>query len=115
LDGKRAHGLKNVTVSEPYFQGHIPGNPIMPGVLIIEAIAQVGAVLLLRKASLEGKLPFLLGIEKAKFRKPVYPGDQMDIKVEVVNLHHKKYGKLRGEVKVDGNLAAEAEIMFGTP
>jgi len=114
MDDKRACGVKNVTISEPYFQGHMPGHPIMPGVLIIEAVAQVGAVLLLSKAGLEVKRPYLLGIEKAKFRKPIYPGDRMEIAVEIINLH-KRYGKLRGEVWVDGSLATTAEIIFGTP
>jgi UDP-3-O-[3-hydroxymyristoyl] N-acetylglucosamine deacetylase/3-hydroxyacyl-[acyl-carrier-protein] dehydratase len=114
LDRKHAEGIKNVTISEPFFQGHMPGRPIMPGVLIIEAIAQVGAVLFLSDETHTGKLPYLFGIEKAKFRKPVYPGDRMDIAVEILNLH-KRYGKLRGQVSVDGKLAAEAEIVFGTP
>jgi UDP-3-O-[3-hydroxymyristoyl] N-acetylglucosamine deacetylase/3-hydroxyacyl-[acyl-carrier-protein] dehydratase len=114
LDDTCAIGIKNVTISEPYFQGHIPGHPIMPGVLIIEAMAQVGAVLILSKPGHEGQLPYLLGVEKAKFRKPIYPGDRMEIRVNIVNLH-KRYGKLRGEVRVDGALAAEAEIICGAP
>ena len=114
LDEKRAEGIKNVTISEPFFQGHMPGHPIMPGVLIIEAIAQVGAVLFLRDGNHKDKTPYLFGIEKAKFRKPIFPGDRMDIAVEVINLH-KRYGKLRGSVSVNGKLAAEAEIIFGTP
>jgi len=113
LDERRARGVKNVTISEPFFQGHIPGHPIMPGVLIIEAIGQVGAVLILSDENNRGKLPYIFGIEKAKFRRPIYPGDRMDILVEIVNLH-RRYGKLRGEVFVDEKLAAEAEIMFGT-
>ncbi len=114
ISERRARGVKNVTISEPYFQGHVPGHPIMPGVLIIEAIAQVGAVLILSKDGNKGKLPYIFGIEKAKFRKPVYPGDRLDISVNIVNLH-KRYGKLRGEVSVDGKLVAEADIIFGTP
>jgi 3-hydroxyacyl-[acyl-carrier-protein] dehydratase len=87
----------------------------MPGVLIIEAIAQVGAVLILSEDDDDtDRLPYIFGIEKAKFRKPVYPGDRLDISVNVVNLH-KRYGKLRGEVSVDGKLVAEADIIFGTP
>lgn len=114
LNEREAQGIKNVSISEPYFQGHIPGYPIMPGVLIIEAIGQVGAVLLLRKMNNAGELPYLVGVEKAKFRKAVHPGDQMEIKVKALNFH-KKYGKLRGEVRVDGKLATEAEIIFGMP
>lgn len=114
IDERHARGVKNVTISEPYFQGHVPGHPIMPGVLIIETIAQVGAVLILEKEDNRGKLPYIFGIEKAKFRRPVYPGDRLDISVNIVNLH-KRYGKLHGEVSVDGKLAAEADIIFGTP
>jgi len=114
IDDRRARGVKNVTISEPFFQGHIPGHPIMPGVLIVETIAQVGAILILSDEKHKGKLPYIFGIEKAKFRKPIYPGDRMDISVEIVNLH-KRYGKLRGEVRVDGQLATQAEIIFGTP
>jgi UDP-3-O-[3-hydroxymyristoyl] N-acetylglucosamine deacetylase/3-hydroxyacyl-[acyl-carrier-protein] dehydratase len=114
LDAKRARGIKNVTIAEPYFQGHLPEHPIMPGVLIIEAIAQVGAVLILSKKDYKAKFPYILGIEKARFRKPIYPGDRMDINVSIINLH-KRYGKLRGKVMVDGKLAAEAEIIFGAP
>jgi UDP-3-O-[3-hydroxymyristoyl] N-acetylglucosamine deacetylase/3-hydroxyacyl-[acyl-carrier-protein] dehydratase len=114
IDSRHARGVKCVTLSEPYFQGHLPGHPIMPGVLIIEAIAQVGAALVLSNKEHEGKPPYIYGIDKAKFRKPVYPGDRLDISVRIVNIH-KRYGKLRGEVMVDGKLAAEAEIMFGIP
>ncbi|UCD56678.1 MAG: bifunctional UDP-3-O-[3-hydroxymyristoyl] N-acetylglucosamine deacetylase/3-hydroxyacyl-ACP dehydratase [Candidatus Hydrogenedentota bacterium] len=114
LDDKRGHGIKNVTISEPYFQGHVPGNPIVPGVLIIEAMAQVGAILVFNKTGDRGKLPYMTSVEKAKFRRPVYPGDRMDIQVEITKLH-RKYGKLRGEVRVDGKLASEAEITFAMP
>jgi 3-hydroxyacyl-[acyl-carrier-protein] dehydratase len=86
----------------------------MPGVLTIETIAQVGAILILSDEEHKGKLPYIFGIEKAKFRRPIYPGDRMDISVEIVNLH-KRYGKLRGEVSVNGKLATQADIIFGTP
>ncbi len=114
LGKRRARGIKNVTISEPFFQGHMPGHPIMPGVLIIEAIAQVGAALFLSEEDHKGKIPYIFGIDKAKFRKPVYPGARLDISVQKVNIH-RRYGKLRGEARVDGELAVEAEIMFGTP
>lgn len=114
LDDKTARGIKNVTVSEPYFQGHIPEHPIMPGVLILESMAQVGAVLVLAKSDTVGQLPYLSGIEKTKFRRPIYPGDRMDIEVRMTHFH-KKYGKFRGTVKVDGQLAAETEITFAMP
>ncbi|MBI4832735.1 MAG: 3-hydroxyacyl-ACP dehydratase FabZ, partial [Candidatus Lindowbacteria bacterium] len=113
LTSTYACGLKNVTISEPYFEGHVPGNPIMPGVLIIEAIAQVGAVLTLTRLGKLKNLPYLMSIERAKFRKPIFPGDQMEIRVDIIHLH-KKYGKLRGEARVAGNLACEVEITFGT-
>jgi len=86
----------------------------MPGVLVVEAIGQLGAILVLKHIGREGKLPYLLGIEKAKFRKPIRPGDRMDIAVRITNVH-KKYGKLRGEVKVDGKLATEVELTFAVP
>ncbi len=108
------HGIKNVTISEPFFEGHFPGHPIMPGALIIEAMGQVGGVLVLTKTKSEGKLPYILSIEKAKFRRPIYPGDRMDIEVHILRLH-RRYGKLRGEAKVDGKLAAEAEMTFAMP
>jgi UDP-3-O-[3-hydroxymyristoyl] N-acetylglucosamine deacetylase/3-hydroxyacyl-[acyl-carrier-protein] dehydratase len=114
LEDQCIWGIKNVTISEPFFVGHVPGMTIMPGVLIVEAIGQMGAILVLRHMGREGKLPYLLGIEKAKFRKPVYPGDRMEIMVKIVNLH-KRYGKLRGEVRVDGALTTEAELTFAVP
>ena len=83
--GKRIVGLKNVSVNEPFFQGHFPNHPIMPGVLIIESMAQVGGVLAYKSSKEnEGKLVFFLGIDKAKFRRPVYPGDQLRIEVTVI-------------------------------
>lgn len=107
-------GIKNVSISEPHFRGHIPGSPIMPGVLILEAMAQVGAILVLKNSGNEGTLPYMLSIDKAKFRKAVYPGDQLTIDVNVVNVH-KRFGKLRGEARVGENLAAEAELTFLIP
>ena len=111
--GKRAVGIKNVTYNEPYFQGHFPGNPIMPGVLIVEAMAQVGAVLLLRGVpDRQSKLVYFAGIDRAKFRRPVTPGDQVRFEVEVLKLRSRS-ARLRGEAFVDGVLVAEAE-MFST-
>jgi UDP-3-O-[3-hydroxymyristoyl] N-acetylglucosamine deacetylase/3-hydroxyacyl-[acyl-carrier-protein] dehydratase len=114
LEEKTICGIKNVSISEPFFTGHVPGFSIMPGVLIIEAIGQLGAILVLKRMMKEKKLPVLLGIEKAKFRRPVHPGDQMEIVVKITNVH-KKYGKLRGEVYVEGNLTTEAELTFAIP
>jgi len=109
-EGKRATGLKNVTFNEPFFQGHFPGNPIMPGVLIVEAMAQVGAVLLLRGVpDRQDKLVYFAGIDKAKFRRIVTPGDQVRFEVEVLKLRSRS-ARLRGEAFVEGQLVAEAEL-----
>src|SRR3970040_1465014 len=109
--GKRIVGIKNVTINEPFFQGHFPGRPIMPGVLIIEAMAQVGGVLPFKSAKEAGsKLVYFMGIEKAKFRKPVTPGDRLRFVVEVLRARH-PYWKMRGEVFVDETLVCEAELM----
>ena len=108
--GKRVVGIKNVTLDEPFFVGHFPGAPVMPGVLIVEAMAQTAGVMLL--ASLpdrETKLVFFTGIERAKFRRPVVPGDQLRLELTVLKLRP-RYIKLRGEAYVDGQLVAEAEI-----
>ena len=111
--GRRAVGIKNVTFNEPFFQGHFPGAPVMPGVLIIEAMAQVGAVMLLRSVpDRHQKLIYFAGIDKAKFRRPVVPGDQVRFQVEVLKLRSRA-ALLRGEAFVDGALVAEAE-MFST-
>lgn len=109
--GKRAVGIKNVTINEPYFQGHFPGYPVMPGVLIIEAIAQVGAVALLSMPEMEGKLALFAGIDGARFRRQVAPGDQLTLEVEILKLRG-PIGKGRGVARVSGHLAAEAELMF---
>lgn len=109
--GKRVIGIKNVTINEPFFQGHFPGRPIMPGVLIIEAMAQVGGVLAFKSSKESGaKLVYFMGIEKAKFRKPVTPGDRLRFVVEVLRARH-PYWKMRGEVFVDDTLVCEAELM----
>ena len=109
--GKRIVGLKNVTVNEPFFSGHFPGTPVMPGVLIIEAIAQVAAVLVLREIpDRERKLVYFSGIDKARFRRPVVPGDRLELVVEVLRLKP-RLGKLRGEAFVNGARVAEAEIL----
>ena len=109
-EGKRAVGIKNVTFNEPFFQGHFPGNPIMPGVLIVEAMAQVGAVLLLRGVpDRDAKLVYFAGIDRAKFRRPVTPGDQVRFEVTVLKVRSRS-ARLRGEAFVDGVLVAEAEL-----
>jgi beta-hydroxyacyl-ACP dehydratase FabZ len=109
-DGRKVVGIKNVTFNEPFFQGHFPGSPVMPGVLIVEAMAQVGAVLLLRGIpDREKKLVYFAGIDKARFRRPVTPGDQLRFEVVVLKLRSRS-ARLRGEAFVDGVLVAEAEL-----
>ena len=108
--GKKIVGLKNVTINEPFFQGHFPGFPIMPGVLIIEALAQVGGVLAFKSAeNVEGSLVYFLSIDKAKFRKPVVPGDQILLQVEVLQ-SRPPYWRLMGKAFVKEELVCEAEL-----
>lgn len=110
-DYRRVIGIKNVTFNEPFFSGHFPGAPIMPGVLIVEAMAQVGGVVVLCIPEWRGKLPYLTGIDKMRFRKPVIPGDQLVIEVEVINMKA-NIGKVSAEAKVDGQLVAQGELLF---
>ena len=110
-EGKRIVGLKNVTANEAFFQGHFPGAPVMPGVLIIEAMAQCGAVLFLRNIpDRETKLFLFGGVDKARFRKPVLPGDQIIFECEVVQQRSTTV-KIRGVAKVEGAVVAEAELL----
>ncbi len=110
-EGKRVVALKNVTGNEPFFQGHFPDYPVMPGVLIMEAMAQAGAVAMLSMPQYQGKLAFFTGIDKAKFRKQVVPGDQLRIEVEITALRG-VFGKGQARALVGDELAAEAEIKF---
>jgi beta-hydroxyacyl-ACP dehydratase FabZ len=104
-------GIKNVTVNEPHFNGHFPGFPVMPGVLIIEAMAQVGGILISRvNANARGKIMFLASVDEAKFRKPVIPGDQLRIEMKILKMKH-TVAKLKGTATVDGLLVAEATLM----
>ncbi|CQR46184.1 3-hydroxyacyl-[acyl-carrier-protein] dehydratase FabZ [Paraliobacillus sp. PM-2] len=112
LDGeKRVVAKKNVTVNEPFFQGHFPDYPVMPGVLIVEALAQTGAVAILSKEENKGKIGFLAGIDKCRFKRQVKPGDQLRLEVEITRLKG-PVGKGKAIATVDGELACEAEIMF---
>lgn len=104
-------GIKNVTVNEPHFTGHFPGFPVMPGVLIIEAMAQVGGILVGKVAPhTRGRIMFLASVEEAKFRKPVVPGNQLRIEMKLLRLKH-TVAKMQGVAKVDGQVAAEAILM----
>ena len=107
---KRIVGVKNVTVNEEFFQGHFPGQPVMPGVLLLEVMAQTGGVLARKTAEGKGRpTVFLTGIEKAKFRRPVVPGDQLRVEVEVVR-RKGAFWKMAGRIVIDGSLACEAEM-----
>lgn len=109
--GKRAVGLKNVTVNEPFFSGHFPEYPVMPGVLIVEALAQVAAVAVLSLEEYRSRLPLFAGIDGARFRRPVVPGDVLRLEVEILRLRS-KVGKCRGVAYVDGERVAECELIF---
>jgi beta-hydroxyacyl-ACP dehydratase FabZ len=107
--GKRLVAIKNVTMNEPFFQGHFPGKPVMPGVLILEAMAQ-GAAILMRNESDEDLVPLFMGIDKARFRRQVVPGDQMRLEVETLQ-KRRNVCKGAGKAYVGDELAAEAELM----
>lgn len=106
-----AVGLKNVSATEYFFQGHFPTKPIMPGVLMIEALAQVGGVLFLSKSENKGKLAFLVSVNKARFRRMVVPGDQLRLEVEIVKMKS-KIGLMKGRATVEGEEVCDAEILF---
>ena len=110
--GNRIRALKNVTINEPFFQGHFPGTPIMPGVLILEAMAQAGGVLVIESLPPEkhGSLVYFMGIDKARFRQPVVPGDQLIFEIDMIKSRGKA-AKLSGVATVDGNRVAEAEVL----
>ena len=110
-EGKRMTAIKNVTMNEPFFQGHFPGQPVMPGVLIVESIAQVGAVMALRQPSSLGKIVFFAGIDNVRFRRPVIPGDQLKIEVEVL-WFKRGLGKMKGKATVEEELVCEGDFTF---
>jgi UDP-3-O-[3-hydroxymyristoyl] N-acetylglucosamine deacetylase/3-hydroxyacyl-[acyl-carrier-protein] dehydratase len=106
-------GVKNVTVNEPFFQGHFPGHPVMPGVLQLEAMAQVGSVLLLRTPGHAGKIGYFMSADSVKFRKPVVPGDTLFIEVELISKKARGIAKAKGQCIVNGQVVSEAEMLFG--
>ncbi|MGD6966606.1 3-hydroxyacyl-ACP dehydratase FabZ [Rossellomorea vietnamensis] len=110
-EGKRAVGIKNVTANEEYFNGHFPGYPVMPGVLIVEALAQVGAVAMLKKEENRGRLAFFTGIDNCRFKRQVKPGDQLRLEVEMVRFRG-PIGKGKAVATVDGEVVCETEMMF---
>jgi 3-hydroxyacyl-[acyl-carrier-protein] dehydratase len=112
VPGVRAVGVKNVTFNEPHFQGHFPGRPVMPGVLIVEAMAQVGGIVLSQLPDIEQGLWMFAGIDKVKFRRPVVPGDRLLMTVELLWVKRRRFGKMQASAEVDGQKACEGELMF---
>ncbi|MFC7786713.1 3-hydroxyacyl-ACP dehydratase FabZ [Rossellomorea sp. GCM10028870] len=110
-EGKKAIGIKNVTANEEFFNGHFPEYPVMPGVLIVEALAQVGAVAMLKVEDNRGRLAFFTGIDKCRFKRQVKPGDQLRLEVEMIRFKG-PIGKGKGVATVDGEVACELEMMF---
>jgi beta-hydroxyacyl-ACP dehydratase FabZ len=114
IDGtRRIVGLKNVTFNEPFFQGHFPGHPVMPGVLIIEAMAQTGGLLLMEQIpDRASKVVYFMALDNVKFRKPVLPGDQLRMEVEMLQFRG-KVARMKGTARVEGQVVAEAEMLAG--
>ncbi len=112
VPAKKAVGLKNVTINEPFFPGHIPKRPIMPGVLIVESMAQVGGVVLTLLPGMKGKFFAFAGIDGVRFRRPVVPGDQLIMTVELISLKMNRIAKMRGKAMVDDQLVCEGEMLF---
>ncbi len=110
--GHRAVAIKNVTLNEPQFQGHFPNRPLMPGVLIVEAMAQVGGIIVTQMPDLPKGLFVFAGIDNVRFRRPVVPGDQLNISCELVSLKRKRFGKVKGEAMVGDQLVCSGELMF---
>ena len=112
VPGQKAVALKNVTINEPQFQGHFPGRPLMPGVLIVESMAQVGGIIVTQMPELPKGLFVFAGINNVKFRRPVVPGDQLVITCELLSIKRQRFGKVKGEAHVDGKLVCSGELMF---
>ena len=112
VPGERAVGIKNITFNEPQFQGHIPRKPIMPGVLIVESMAQVGGIVLTQLPGMEGSFFAFAGIDKVRFRRPVVPGDQLIMTVELLSFKRNRIAKMQGRGLVDDQLAVQGEMLF---
>ena len=112
VPGEKAVALKNVTINEPQFQGHFTERPLMPGVLIVESMAQVGGIIVTQMPDLPKGLFVFAGINNVKFRRPVVPGDQLVITCELLSIKRQRFGKVKGEAHVDGKLACSGELMF---
>ena len=112
VPGQKAVALKNITINEPQFQGHFPDRPLMPGVLIVESMAQVGGIIVTQMPDLPKGLFVFAGINNVKFRRPVVPGDQLIITCELLSIKRKRFGKVKGEAHVEGKLVCSGELMF---
>ena len=112
VPGEKAIGIKNVTFNEPFFPGHIPDFPLMPGVLMVEAMAQVGGIVLVQLPGMAGKFFAFAGIDKIRFRRPVVPGDRLTMTVELLTLKQNRIAKMQGRAEVDGELAVKGEMLF---
>jgi len=112
VPGQKAVAIKNVTINEPQFQGHFPDRPLMPGVLIVEAMAQVGGLIVSQMPDLPKGLFVFAGIDSVRFRRPVVPGDQLVLSCELVSIKRKRFGKVRAEAKVEGQLVCSGDLMF---
>lgn len=111
VECKSAKGFKNVTINENFFNGHFPEYPVMPGVLILEALAQMGAICILSTEDFKGKIGFLVGADKVRWKKQVMPGDRLDLEIEITKLKG-SIGVGKGKASVDGKIVCEGEIMF---
>ncbi|WP_297133472.1 3-hydroxyacyl-ACP dehydratase FabZ [Terrisporobacter sp.] len=111
IEGKSAKGYKNITINENFFNGHFPDYPVMPGVLILEALAQMGAICILSMEDFKGKIGFLVGADKVRWKKQVVPGDKLDLEIEIIRLKG-SIGIGKGKATVDDKLVCEGEIMF---